>query len=314
MTTCSGFLLRVGIEGKTGGIYGPIYPGRSFEFIPIPETQLPNDCLNVGVLKQTRMNRYCQLPLRHPYKSLRRLSDLLPVDYLMFRDNSHNIRVDYCIAPKLIPHDDPDFQHKTFGDYWGMIPKDRLGLESYERDMLAQRGYVDLRSSIYVFFVTSLWSTQRRWYSRNRPTYRQLKDEQQEKMRRSMYLTGYFSLEKIVDVGKLEGYENTLRVFRNNAEVRRRLQGNFHFKRHGLVDRSGKSMPKFDSNVVILFGRPNRSKLLDHAIPLRKSSTLSEPNRLGNQLGLKVGDPMMGPRPLSGSQCKIALEAIRRLG
>lgn len=98
-----GLLLRVGIDKGTGGCLAPIFPDRSFEYIPIPET--------------------CATSETNVYKNMmgergRPLTDFVKKETYLY---SH-------------PHSDPEFETYTYGD---PAPKKRKRLSELARgDML----------------------------------------------------------------------------------------------------------------------------------------------------------------------------------
>ena len=83
-------LVRVGIDSGAGGMQGPLFAGRRFEFIPIPD-----GFRGSGVNKKT-------------YRNTLGRYDRALIEY--FPEHRHDKYADQPI------HDDPEFRTFTYGD------------------------------------------------------------------------------------------------------------------------------------------------------------------------------------------------------
>src|SRR5262249_11504115 len=81
-----GLLLRVGIDSGCGGTLGPIFPDRTFEYVPIPEN---------SKYESSRSLYFRDLPARHGGA----LAQYVPTRYR-----------------EAIAHYDPEFETFTYGD------------------------------------------------------------------------------------------------------------------------------------------------------------------------------------------------------
>jgi hypothetical protein len=123
-------LMHVAVDTSskgTGGINGPIFPDKSFEFIPIPE--------NPKNTSETRT--YSTLKAKNS-KNGKFLSDFVPSDIQ-----------DYLV------HFDPDFENFTYADPSDMKKSKRGGLLKW------------LSMGDYIFFVASLAPFKKSAYTNN---------------------------------------------------------------------------------------------------------------------------------------------------
>ena len=114
-------------KGATGGINGPIFSDKSFEFIPIPEN--PNNTTETRTYSTLKANNT---------KHGNFISDFIPSDIQ-----------DYLV------HFDPDFENFTYADPSDMKKSKRGG-------MLKKLSMGD-----YIFFVASLVPFKKSAYANN---------------------------------------------------------------------------------------------------------------------------------------------------
>jgi len=253
-------ILRIGIDAALGGVWAPIFIDNSFEYIPYPDSpgltyptlRTKEQLSNYGVM----IEAYRDIKARS--SNSKTLSNFLPNDRL-------RVRGEYWRGPSaIVPHHDPNFQFRTFGDFWkdgngGRLPKNWYIVDP---DRLALR----------IFFVQTLASMDEEAYLKDL-TFNFMSKFQ--KANYGMYIVGQLEVEQIIDIKREGGW---LKVLNNRQDCREKIVHNMHFKRQG-VDHS-----------VIVVGNKNTA-LFNRPLALKEIiNGQTKITSLGKILGVSKGD------------------------
>lgn len=213
-------MLRVGLDSALGGIWGPILPNSSFEFVPFASYTSRHSPLAKQELKDddsltsqgVRIESYRELAgINNPSK---RLSDFLPTNSLKVEDAMSN-----SLPEDSIPHYDPNFksQPASYGDYWkgtrshktgrlhGRLPKAWKDIDPSQHDLR-----IFFHATLAPFVDRSMFAEQARI----------------QKESYGVYLVGAMKVIRFVKVDEI-GWR---RAIDENNDVKQSIFENFHFK------------------------------------------------------------------------------------
>lgn len=120
------FVVRVGADSSHYSIKSPIFANKRFEFVPIPEEQLP-------------------IPHKHPM--------LRYCDIRCFNDAAYNLGEYVGKDAQTVAHNDPEFENMTYGDQCKLYPRARNLIDD---DRTRRKG---ARKGDYLFFLARLEET-----------------------------------------------------------------------------------------------------------------------------------------------------------
>lgn len=279
-----GFLIRVGIDttSKNIGYCATVFPGNSFEYIPLPELDIAtSEKHTYGTLK-SRNSKYGRV-----------LSDFMHEDEHEYLDKNgwtFTFSMDDRGAPlparDLKPHFDPEFKTNTFGDFW--------------RKSGGRRGRIPqgLQQGDFVFFYSGLSTYNAQVYKSKRTWYGLRKYQVHNKC---AFLIGFLRIQKIFNIASEDD------ILKHRSEI----SNNAHYK---FYEGDKDNCINYNLPTVIIKGE-NESKLLHEAIQLntwnpelRKYS----PTDLGKRIGLKSMSGMRIMKWLNDHQCSDILVAIDR--
>jgi len=266
-----GYLIRVGIDTtqRNIGYCAPIFSDNRFEYIPLPQFGNPNQTteeLTYGSMK-ARNNEYGQF-----------LSDFMHTDSHLFLDKDgtpYIFSVDENMQPlpakDIVPHLDPEFVTKTFGD---------------ARTELGGRIPFDLHPEDYIFFYAGLSRYDSSFYHSDR-TWGSLARFQVRN--KCAFLIGYMKIKRIFDIKTEEDFS------RNSSEI----QNNAHFKER-LV---GSSIVKGEDESKLL----DKAVQLNYWNPEIKKYS---PTDIGKKIGLRDMSGMRIMKWLNETLCRELLEIV----
>lgn len=312
---CDGILLRVGLDGPDGGIFGPVFNNKEFEFIPVPDDLSLTNIHSTEPYRHARekllqagikINTYGDTSTRHNHK---KLSDLLPDDILTVQTTKEKYRI--CNPSQCIAHLDPDFDNRSYGDYWKSNNGGKFPIRKWA-DTGVLNDDLTLTRTVHVFFVASLWSAPDHYYGRDEPRQFSSMRKDQRSQELNVYLVGYFEVDRIIDVNKhMRGWQHRGEFNFDNEKSKQAVLNNFHYKRYQLTKEL--NMENLDDEVVILIGRKKTQlpALLPTPLKLKENHIISKPTNLGKKLGVNTkGDVVRGLRCLSHAQCEEAVKLI----
>ncbi len=253
-------LLRVGLDSDLGGIWAPITDTgeltekREFEFVPFPHwpTRTTNRSRPRSELERfgIRLETYGDLTgINHRDN---KLSEFLPRDEIRFKGESWSPPED------VVPHNDPDFRHSTYGDYWKSVQGGRLPS--------TWRGVNPEDEELRIIFVEALAPLT------GKSSFLAVRSEQRRCY--GIHLIGSMLVAEFVDISDT-GWDSAIANHSRNISP---IVENFHFKR-------AKDEP------VIVVGVPTQTFLAKRAVPLKiVTEGRTEITEAGRLLGVTEKD------------------------